>query len=392
MTQPSSSSPSQGGSAPAVGDGLGPVPVAILGPTGYTGLELIEILLRHPRLRLAYLATARATQPRIDAEFPRLAGRLHSAPGGAIDPKCRPIDHDTIAGEAKLVFLCLPHEAAMEHAPHLLARGVKVVDLSAAYRLRDAATYARAYGHPHTDAPGLAEAVYGLTELHRPRVAGARLLANPGCYPTAAGLALAPLAEAGLIDPDAPGGVVVNAASGASGAGREAKPHLTLVEAGDNFSCYAIGTHRHQPEIEQTLAQFAGAGGPRGAGGRGEVGGVLFLPHLLPIERGILATIVAPPGPALAGLSEAEANGRLASALSERYAGEPFVTVREVAPTLRDVQRTNNCHLHARVAERPTRRVVAIAAIDNLIKGASGQAVQNANLMLGIPEWTGLLG
>lgn len=370
------------------GGGGEAVPVAVLGPTGYTGLELIEILLRHPRMRVTYLGTARAVQPSIDAEFPRLGGRLHAAAGGAIEPRCRPIDHDVIGREARLAFLCLPHEAAMQHAPALLARGVKVVDLSAAYRLRDARVYAAAYGHEHTDAAGLAEAVYGLTELARERVASARLVANPGCYPTAAGLTLAPLLAAGLIE-RGPGAIVINAASGASGAGREAKAHLTVVEAGDNFSCYAMGTHRHQPEIEQTLNTY---GGERDAVGGGGGAGALFLPHLLPVERGILETIVAVPGPGLRGVGAEEGTRRLAAALEDRYAAEPFVGVRAEPPTLRDVQHTNRCHIHARLIEKPVPRVVLVSAIDNLIKGASGQAVQNANLMLGLPEWMGLMG
>lgn len=336
--------------------------VAILGPTGYTGLELLEILARHPAMRATYLATAREAQPRIDAEFPRLAGRVDGQVA-----QCRPIDHDAIAGAADLAFLCLPHEAAMKHAPQLLRRGMKVVDLSAAYRLKDAGVYEKAYGHGHTDAENLVGAVYGLTEIAREAVRGARLVANPGCYPTAAGLALTPLLRAGLIEATS---IIVNAASGASGAGREAKPHLTLVEAGDNYSAYGIGVHRHQPEIAQTLA----AAGARAVD-------VLFVPHLLPVERGILETMYATP--ARGATTEA-----LQAALREAYRGEPFVIVRDEAPGLRDVQKTNAVHVNARVVGG---RAVVVAAIDNLVKGASGQAVQNANLMLGLEEAAGLV-
>lgn len=344
------------------------VPVAVIGPTGYTGLELLEILAGHSRLRVAYLATAREKQPRIDEEFPRLRGRL----GPGVDPRCRPISApDIAAAGVELAFLCLPHEAAMVHAPALLAAGVKVVDLSAAYRLRDAAAYARAYGHPHTDPAGLAHAVYGLTEWNREAVRTARLVANPGCYPTAAALAVLPLLKAGLIDP---GSIIVNAASGASGAGREAKPHLTLVEAGDNFSAYGVGVHRHQPEMQQTLDAW---GRPRSE--RDE--GVLFVPHLLPVERGILATIYArTPGPALR-------TPDLLRELRDRYEGEPLVIVRDEPPTLRDVQHTCAAHVHALALGE---RVVLFGAIDNLRKGAASQAVQNANLMLGLPEVAGL--
>lgn len=379
--------PTPASPAPSAPPASSAIPVAILGPTGYTGLELIEILARHPGMRVAYLATAREKQPRIEAEFPRLTGRL----GEGVDGQCRPIDADAIASAARLAFLCLPHEAAMRHTPELLARGVRVVDLSAAYRLKDAHEYARAYGHPHTDAGNLERAVYGLTEIARAHLPGAALVANPGCYPTAAALGLLPLLRAGLIDPR---GIIVNAASGVSGAGREPKPHITLVEAGENYSAYGIGVHRHQPEINQTLhlhgglnavggaATGAPAPGVSGASTADGTGGVLFVPHLLPIERGILATMYAT-------LASRHADtARVQEALRHAYAGEPFVVVRDDAPSLRDVLRTNRVHVNARVVAG---RVVVVSAIDNLIKGASGQAVQNANVMLGLPEGAGLL-
>jgi N-acetyl-gamma-glutamyl-phosphate reductase len=349
------------------------IPVAVLGPTGYTGLQLLELLADHPSMRVAYLGSARANAPRIDHEFPRLARRL----GEGVDPQCRPIDAEAIArAGVQLAFLCLPHDAAMVHTPALLAKGVKVVDLSAAYRLKDPAVYAAAYGHPQTDLPNLEQAIYGLPEFNRSTIKRAKLVANPGCYPTAAAIALLPLLRKRLIDPAS---IIVNAASGASGAGREAKPHLTLVEAGANFSAYGIGVHRHQPEMEQALRAFGARpehDQPEPAAPR-----VLFVPHLLPIERGILATVYATP--ASPALSSAEAQ----SALRERYADEPFVVVREDAPTLRDVQYTNRVHVNARVVGG---RVVIVSAIDNLVKGASGQALQNANLMLGVPEDAGL--
>ncbi|MCC6320373.1 MAG: N-acetyl-gamma-glutamyl-phosphate reductase [Phycisphaerales bacterium] len=353
-------------------------PVAILGPTGYTGLELIEIVARHPRMRVAYLGSARTPAPRIDAEFPRLAGRM----GEGVSAECRAIDHDAIAAEGggcKLAFLCLPHEAAMEHAPPLLARGVKVVDLSAAYRIRDTAVYERAYGHHHTDPKNLEHAVYGLTEFAREQVRSASLVANPGCYPTVAALALVPLLRTGLIVPDS---IVINAASGVSGAGRSPKQNLHYPEANENFSAYGIGVHRHQPEIAQSLRTFGTTALPAavGAGSRDP----LFVPHLLPLERGILETIYAEP--AGAGIDTA----RVQDCLKQAYRGERFVVVREgaEAPTLRDVQRTNMVHLSARVVGG---RVVVVGVEDNLVKGASGQAVQNANLMLGLDETEGLM-
>jgi N-acetyl-gamma-glutamyl-phosphate reductase len=344
------------------------VPVAILGPTGYTGLELIELIARHPRMRVAYLASARMPAPRIDAEFPRLASRM----GEGVSPECEPIDHDAIAQRCRLAFLCLPHEAAMEHTPPLLARGMKVVDLSAAYRLRDPAVYERAYGHHHTDPGNLERAVYGLTEWARDRVRNATLVANPGCYPTVAAMALLPLLNAGLIQADS---IVINSASGVSGAGRSPKQNLHYPEANENYSAYGIGVHRHQPEIAQSLAMWAGG---RAALKREP----LFVPHLLPLERGILETIYAEP--AGAGIDTA----RVQACLRERYEVERFIVVRDEAPALRDVQRTNCVHLNARVVGG---RVVVVGVEDNLVKGASGQAIQNANLMLGFDEADGLV-
>lgn len=349
------------------------VPVAVVGPTGYTGLELVEILSGHPVMRLAYLASARTPAPRIDEEFPRLRGRL--ADGVA---ECGPIDHDAIARTCRLAFLCLPHEAAMEHTPALLARGVKVVDLSAAYRIKDRAVYEQAYGHHHTDAPGLERAVYGLTEWARDRIAKADLVANPGCYPTAAAIALIPLLRDGLIDPSS---IIINAASGVSGAGRTPKQPYHFPEANENFSAYGIGTHRHQPEIAQSLATFGGR-----ARGSAAAPTPLFVAHLLPMERGILETIYAQPVPGEGGGSVDTV--AVQASLRAAYASEPFIIVRDEPPTLRDVQRTNTVHVNGRVVGG---RVVLVSAEDNLVKGASGQAVQNANLMLGLKETAGLV-
>lgn len=342
------------------------ISVAVLGPTGYTGLELIELLASHPGMKVGFLGSAREHPPAIAVEFPRLAKRLGGGP-----QMCEKIDHSAISSRCKLAFLCLPHEAAMEHVPKLLALGVKVVDLSAAYRIKDVATYENAYGHKHHDAANLARAVYGLPELARNQIRDAMLVANPGCYPTAAALAMVPLLRAGLVSS---AGLIINAASGASGAGRDAKPHLMLVEAGQNYSAYGIGVHRHQPEIEQTLRTHGEAAGAQAA--------VLFVPHLLPIERGILETIYATP--ARPNVTTAEVQ----TALQAAYANEAFVVVRDEAPALRDVLRTNMVHINARVVGG---HVVIIAAEDNLTKGASGQAIQNANLMLGLPEAMGLV-
>lgn len=327
-------------------------------------------------MRLEYLASARTPAPRIDDEFPRLKARL-----GAASAECGPLDHDAIAARCRLAFLCLPHEAAMEHTPHLLAKGVKVVDLSAAYRIKDTAVYEKYYGHHHTDEPGLEHAVYGLTEWNREAVKQARLVANPGCYPTAAAMALIPLLRAGMIEPDS---IIINAASGVSGAGRTPKQNFHFPEANENFSSYNIGVHRHQPEIAQSLRQFTNvvraAEADLPVQTLGTTPDILFAPHLLPLERGILETIYATPR---AGVD----TNTLMTCLRNAYAGEAFVVVRDHAPSLRDVQRTNMVHVNGQVTGG---RVVLVAAEDNLVKGASGQAVQNANLMLGLAEGDGL--
>lgn len=341
-----------------------PVPVAILGPTGYTGLELIELIATHPSMRVAYLASARVPAPRIDEEFPRLRGRLHHAVA-----ECGPIDHDAIAKAARLAFLCLPHEAAMEHTPQLLKRGVKVVDLSAAYRIKDTAVYEKAYGHRHTDASGLERAVYGLTEWNRDAVRNASLCANPGCYPTAAAMALIPLLRDGLIKPES---IVINAASGVTGGGRTPKQSFHFPEANENYSSYNVGIHRHQPEIAQSLTTWGNVKLPREP---------LFAPHLLPVERGILETIYAEP--ATCTLDAAA----VLKSLRGAYHAERFVSVRDDFPALHDAQRTNMVHIGAKVLHG---RVVLVSVIDNLVKGASGQAIQNANLMLGLDEHLGL--
>lgn len=360
--------------------------VAIVGPTGYTGLELIELLLRHPAFEIAYLASARTPAPSIDDEFPRLKGRLPTE-GAA----CDAIDPGRIAERCQLAFLCLPHEAAMEHTPALLKAGVKVVDLSAAYRLANPEIYQSAYGHPHTDPDNLKHAVYGLTEFERDRVRTARLVANPGCYPTAAAIGLLPLLRAGYIRANS---ININAASGVSGAGRAPKPNLHFPEANENFSPYGIGVHRHQPEIGQSMRRWGirPYGEDQIAPGIDGCGDPLFVPHLLPVERGILETIYTLP--ASDGLTTAQVQ----DVLKEAYAHEPFVVVRDGDPpiTLRDVVRTNRVHVNARVVcprsngacENP--RVVIIAAEDNLVKGAAGQAVQNANVMMGLDETLGL--
>ncbi|MCC5830191.1 MAG: N-acetyl-gamma-glutamyl-phosphate reductase [Phycisphaeraceae bacterium] len=334
--------------------------VAIIGPTSYTGLELIRILLRHPRARISYLASARAELPNIADEFPQLTGRC--------DMTCRPLDPAAIAAESDVAFVCLPHVAAMEHVPRLLEAGIRVIDLSADYRLTDAELYQRVYGHAHTDRMHLGQAVYGLPELFRLHIEDARLVANPGCYPTSVALACAPLLQRGMVGE---GTIIANSASGVSGAGRSPKPNLHFPEVNEAYSPYNVGIHRHQPEMEQTLSRI-----------RGREASVLFVPHLLPVTRGILSTVYLEP--ADDQISEEE----LFSAFEDAYGDEPFIRLRKRLPDIRDVRDTNFCDLAVRLVKD---RIVVFAAIDNLVKGASGQAVQNMNLVYGIDETAGLL-
>lgn len=341
---------------------------AIVGPTGYTGLYLIELLLDHPEAAVTYLASHRDQLPDIRREFPRLLGRLDDQVA-----QCQPIDADKIAEAADVAFLALPHRAAMAQAPALLDAGVRVIDLSADYRLKDAALYENVYQHAHGDVGNLAEAVYGLPELFRDQLPGAMLVANPGCYPTAGALAIAPLLAHSLVKSER---IIVNAASGVTGAGRKATAHLHFPEQNQAFFAYgSIGGHRHQPELDQTLTRVAG-----------KAIQTLFVPHLLPIDRGILETIYLEP--AETDVTEAE----LFDAFERTYGDEPFVRLRDDLPNVKHVVGTNFCDLTVRLvgpSHAPT--VVVFAAEDNMIKGASGQAIQNMNVVFELQETTGLL-
>jgi len=346
----------------------GKIRVAVVGPTGYTGLKLIQLLLRHPGARLTYLASHREQLPHIAEVFPQLGNTL---PDGVTT--CRPIDPGAIAGEADVAMLALPHRAAMGYVPQLLDKNIRVIDLSADYRFTSAASYEAAYDHPHTDPERLTETVYGLTELFRPHLAGANLIANPGCYPTAAALAIAPILRAGLAKPHS---ITINAASGVTGAGKGLAPHLHFAEQNQAFGPYGqIGAHRHQPEINQTLSAVAGCAID-----------TLFVPHLLPVDCGIMETIyLEPVGPELT-------QDRVFDTLEQAYRDEPFVRVRTDLPNIKHVVGTNFCDIAARlVTTGDTKRIVLFSAIDNLIKGAAGQAIQNMNAAYGLDETTGLL-
>ena len=336
--------------------------VAVHGATGYAARELLNILLRHPGAEVTALTTRRDDAPHVSEVHPALLGRL--------DLRCENLSPRQLADRAEVVFLCTPHGASMAVVPALLEAGAKVIDLSADYRLDDAGLYRAWYGSEHTDPGRLGEVPYGLPELFRHDLPGARLVANPGCYTSAAILALAPLLDGPWVEPT---GIVVDAKSGASGAGRSPKDGTLFCEVNENFHAYACGDHRHQPEMERVLERGADAGL---SGGFVEI---LFTPHLVPMDRGILATCYATP----TGEANAE---ELLGEMRRFYADSPFVRVRENLPTTAAVSGTNFCDLSVRTAKG---RVVAFAALDNLVKGAAGVAVQNFNLMTGRPETCG---
>lgn len=333
--------------------------VAIVGASGYAARELIRILLAHPGARIT-VATSRSDEsPRLEA--------LHPSLGGRIDLACTPFNADQIAEEAGVAFLALPHTASLEVVPALRQRGVKVIDLSADYRLKDAQVYSDWYGHTHTDAQGLVSAVYGLPELFRKQIPPATLIANPGCYTSASILGLAPLVAEGKIEPT---GIVIDAKSGVSGAGRSPKLSTHFPECNESLSAYNVGKHRHTPEIDQVLTGVSNDGPVE----------VIFTPHLVPMDRGIFATIYATP-------REHVSEHDLMELFRTYYADSPFVRVVDMLPATKDSALTNFFDVTVRMVRG---KVVILACLDNLIKGAAGVAVQNFNLMFGHPETTAL--
>lgn len=337
-----------------------PVRVAILGASGYTGAELMRLLLRHPHVRIAALTGERQAGKPVAEVFPHLGG--YGLPDLV---KIEDVRWDGI----DFVFCALPHGTTQQVIAGL-PRGLKVVDLSADFRLADVDTYAQWYGHAH-QAPDLQrEAVYGLTELNRAGVRDARLVANPGCYPTASQLPLIPLLADGLIEAD---DIIIDAKSGVSGAGRDAKQANLFGEVAEGIHAYGIAGHRHAPEIEQGLSLAAG---------RPVL--VNFTPHLMPMSRGILSSIYV-------RLRNGVKVSDLRAALAGRYDREPFVRVlpEGVSPQTRHVRGANHCLMNV-FADRLPGRAIVLSVIDNLVKGASGQAVQNFNVMLGFEEMAGL--
>ncbi len=335
--------------------------VAVVGASGYTGVELIRLLVGHPEIEISVVTSRQHEGLPISQVFPSLAGFC--------DLRCEPLEVAAIAERCELVFTALPHKSAMEVIPDFLAAGCKVVDLSADYRLKDQQVYEQWY-QEHTSPELLAEAVYGLPELFREQIAGAQLIANPGCYPTSVALGLAPLLSRQLIDPAS---LVIDSKSGTTGAGRGAKQGSLYCEVNEGFKAYGVAAHRHTPEIEQTLTQLVG-----------QPVQVNFTPHLLPINRGILSTIYA-------DLKASKSSAELVDIFREHYAQEPFVRVMpgNELPNVAYVRGTNFCDLGV-VSDERTGRVIVVSAIDNLVKGAAGQAVQNMNLMFGFKEQLGL--
>ncbi|AWM39879.1 N-acetyl-gamma-glutamyl-phosphate reductase [Gemmata obscuriglobus] len=334
------------------------VKVAVLGGSGYTAVELIKLLLRHPGAEIAAVTSRQAEH----------VADLHPSLLGRLDLQCEPFDPDALKAKGvQVAFGCLPHGTSMESIPPLLDRGIRVIDLSADYRLRDATVYQEWYKETHHDAENLAHAVYGLPEVYGDTLAGARLIANPGCYPQTAILGLAPLVANKLIELS---GIVIDSKSGVSGAGRTPKLTTHFPECNESVSAYSVGTHRHTPEIEQALGDIAGA-----------AVSVIFTPHLMPMDRGIFSTIYATP---TKPVSEAE----LTALYRGYFAGKPFVRVRTAPPATKDTTGTNFLDVCVKVVRG---KVLVLAAEDNLIRGASGVAVQNFNRVFGFPETTGLL-
>jgi N-acetyl-gamma-glutamyl-phosphate reductase len=335
--------------------------VAVAGGTGYAGAELVRILAGHPEVELTVITSRQFAGQPFDRVFPAMAGRVASV--------CEEFDAERICAAADVVFTALPHKLPMAIAPEILRRGRKLVDLSADFRFTDPAVYESAY-QPHSCAELLAEAVYGLSEVYTREIRSARLVGNPGCYPTSVLLPLVPLVRAGLLDLE---GIVADSKSGVSGAGRSPSLTVHYCEVNESFKAYKVAAHRHAPEMEAVLSREAGRPVT-----------ITFVPHLVPMTRGMLTTLYARPA---AGATP----GAVRDCLASFYAGRPFVRLRPdgMPPDTLHVRGTNFCDI-GWVYDGRNRRLVLISAIDNLGKGAAGQAVQNMNLMFGLDEAAGL--
>ena len=332
--------------------------IAILGAGGYTAVELIKILLRHPHAKITALTSLDETRP---------ASAVHQSLVGRLDLTFEDLTTQEVASRADCVFCCLPHTVSAQFVPELLQHGAKVIDLGADYRLNTVETFETWYEAKHPDPERLGKTPYGLPELFRNQIPSANLIANPGCYPTSAILPLAPLLRSNLIEPT---DIIVDSKSGVSGAGRAPKLLTLYPECNESILAYSVGTHRHTPEIEQVLSTSSGQSVK-----------VIFTPHLVPMDRGILTVTYSKP-------TKAASQSELLAVLREFYREEPFVHVVDHLPATKDVSGTNFVHLTVRITGG---RVITVSAVDNLIKGASGAAVQNFNLMFGYPETMGLI-
>jgi N-acetyl-gamma-glutamyl-phosphate reductase len=349
------------------------VPIAVIGASGYTGGELLRLLIQHPRMEVTAVTSEKSAGSTIASVFPQFATLVPMSFESA--------DIRAIAKRADALFLALPHTKSFEPVAELIAAGKRIVDLSADYRLKDPAAYQSWYqvSHPRPDL--LSQAVYGLPELHRAQLHDARLVASPGCYPTVAILQLAPLVAHGLVSADS---IVIDAKSGISGAGRSPALPYHFPEAHEGMEAYKIGRHRHTPEIEQELNGLLGRHSSKGSGVSATLK-VAFTPHLAPMNRGILST-------AYCRLRQPMETGQIRGLYQDFYKGERFVRLLEgeIAPNPRHVRGSNFCDVSV-ISDARTGWVVTVAALDNLVKGAAGQAIQALNLMLGFPEETGLL-
>jgi N-acetyl-gamma-glutamyl-phosphate reductase len=344
--------------------------VAIVGASGYSGEELVRLLLAHPHAELAAVTSRQFAGRTVAQVFPRFSHYPRAKALHFSEP-----DPAALAREANVVFLALPHGVAAEFAVPLLTVGCQVIDLSADFRLRDAAVYTEFYGHDHPAPELLAEAVYGLPEVYRDRIRGARLVASPGCYPTSILLPVLPLLKAGLIDP---AHIIADSLSGVSGAGRKVESEYLFVECNDSVRPYGVPRHRHLSEIEQELSLAAG---------KRVV--IQFTPHLIPVSRGILTTLYLTPNQAHAGAGLPD---KISACYHAAYGTEAFVRLLEgpALPDTKNVNGTNVIEIAWRLDPR-TGRLLVMSAEDNLLKGASGQAVQSLNILCGWPETAGLV-
>ncbi len=335
--------------------------IGIIGATGYTGLELLRFLIHHPEVEITALTSQKYAGVSIGQVFPSLTDQ--------IQVKCEELSAQRIAEKTDFLFTAVPHKTAMEIVPVFYRKGKRIVDLSADFRLKEASIYEKWY-QKHTAPDLLPESVYGLPELHREEIRKAKIVGNPGCYPTGALIGLTPLVKKGLISNE---GIVVDSKSGVSGAGRDVVLESLFCEVNEGVKAYKIFAHRHTPEIDQELSQLV----------RKEIR-VTFVPHLIPMDRGILSTLYV-------HLKKKMKTGELLDAFHDFYRGEPFVRIYPEGklPSTKNVRGSNFCDIGVAVSE-PDDRAVVVTAIDNLVKGASGEAVQNMNIMLGYPETTGL--